>query len=758
MAEWWETAPTAQEYASGQITPVAQPPLQAGDKWWEKLPTAAQYASGEAAGPPPPEPGSPEAMAAEVKEPSFWEQVSSAVTGRGRRIEGVPELPENLARDGKLTRTMYVLSLARDNPKAMLNLAKKNLPGAEFKTDQWGNLMVWLPAEYQTMENQMVNGMNQPVPKPFGEERLFYLNKPGMSAGDIAQYGPEIAGLGLGAGIGGVAGKAILGTAGRIAGTAIGAGAASLAEDAAGAAGGTGTGLDVMRAGKDSLITAGTEGVGSIVGPLYRAFRGSEALFDATTGKLTPAGIAKLKAQGLDPEAVGQEFSRIFAEQASRGANPTEATAYAGAQSLPTPVRLSKGDLTRDVSQQGFEDAALKGAYGERAKNEMTAMRAEQQDQLRANVGQIGSRLSGGQSLAPGEGATNAMMATQKSAKQLRRAVDSAYESAKTIGNAGLNADHVGATASNMVETIGADFDIAALPKTQKAINDLNEIATKGGPIDIKALENWRTRVVNAGRGDFGPEGVALTRVKKSYDEMIQEALDHDLMTGDPATIAQWQQARALRKDFGDMFESNKIIERMVRNKVEPDQAVNYLFGAGRLGYAKQSAEAAAQLKKILGADNPAWKGLKEEAFTRMMRDAQGPLDANLVPTINGTAFAKNLNDAMIQSPTLMRTLFDKEELGLLQQFKETALRATNRVPGAVNSSGTAYALSRIVQNMFGAGGTAMQALYGRALKPLVGDYRTIQAARGVPEAMPLIPPGVAGALGATAASQRPQQ
>lgn len=671
------------------------------------------------------------------------------VSGAGRKEDGIEELPSNILVGNKPVSIKELLMMGRGDNKAMVDIASKHIPGASFRQDKWGNPIIKIPGRVAVMDRESSDDFNM-TPTELGNDREFYINRPGLSSQDATDYAPETVALAAGGGVGGVAGRAALGAVGQVAGTMAGTGAASVGLDKAAQGVGSKQPVNWDRVKSDSLWAGGLESAGMVAkwlgGKIF-----SSKLYDKATGELTERGKGLLQELGINADDMTKAMKQEFAEQASKAANPADALAVADAKTLPSKVDLTKGDLTRDVSQQAFEDSAHKGVYGERAKTIMSGARAGQQDALRENVEAIASNLGGGTRMQPGEGANAAAAALRTQAKTEKAGVNAAYEAARGSGEAIDKKPF-----ADMVEAVGTDlrsnFDMGALPQAERLLAQAESIVSVGTKPG-QGLESWRTRISNAmktAQRNNPTEALALKKMQKGYDDMIEAQVDQGLLAG------KWADAVKSRANYGKKFQSDRIIDTIVRNKVPPDQAVNYLFGAGRLGYGKQATEALEKMKGLLGETSPAWQGLKQETFLRLTRDADGPLDQSMKAMFSGTTFARNLDDAMERAPTLMRTMFSKEEMALLQQFKRTALRATNRVPGAVNHSGTATELARITQRIFGPAATAVQAIYTRFGKPAIGMGRAINATSGMSAApkQTLLPPGVFGAGAAAAVGQ----
>lgn len=660
-------------------------------------------------------------------------RVQDAYSGEGRREEGIDELPENIAATGDHPSwAKEAMALARDNPKAAADIAQARIPGSTIRVDQWGNPIIRIPQTAVRFERRPVmrggSVLFDQVPVPVNESKEYYLNKPGLSAQDAVNYMPDAALLMAGGAGGAKLGQAALGEAGKIGGAGVGSGGASVIMDLLARAVGSKQPVDWKKAGWTAAFGSAGQAIGDAGGWLLNKVRGNSALFDETTQRLTDKGRAAVRSAGYDPEGVSAQFSKEFADRAAAGATPEQAAAAAAGQALPVKVGMTKGDISRDVSQQAFEDSAAKGVYGEAAKNKIVPFRQGQQDALRANVAEIPKVLGGGQVATPGEGATAAATAIRSKAQAAKTAINEAYDAARSSEasiTGGLDDLATGARA-----IVEKDHNLGGLTRTNALLNELDEIATAPATAEnapIRRLFEWRAKAT-AAKAAGGEEAVALRKAINEYDGFMQKALDNDLLAGDENAIDLWRKAIAGRAEYGRNFESNKIVQRFVDGKVEPDQAVNYLFGTARLGMDKQSAGALKQVKDLLGENSPQWRGLKEEAFLKMAGGSEGQFGQDMQRMFSGDKFASQFDNAMRKSPTLMRTLYTPQELSLIQNFRDTALRATNRVPGAVNYSGSATELARIARNLFGVGSDVMTAIYGKWGRPIVGGVRAESA------------------------------
>jgi hypothetical protein len=515
---------------------------------------------------------------------------------------------------------------------------------------------------------------------------------------------------------------------------------------------------------------------GEFVGPVADKMIGTVSRFFTSVfnkgrlyinGKLTPEGVKVMEAAGIDPKAVTPEFAAAFDARVAGGITSENAAVLAEAESLPLAVRLSRGDVTRDPYLQGLEQDALMGAHGETARTLMTGYRAFQQQDLRANVPAIQQKLGGAETpmvAEPGQGAAAAMGRVKTLSDAAESRVDVAYAAARGSGTTMPGEAAVAFGRQARRGLVAEGFDVAAMPRVLRRLKEAGGILRrKGTAVIVDAMYLWRKRLVRdqkSVKASDPSEWAALQKLKKDFDSFMEASVDNALLIGDAEAVAMWTRAIEGRAAYGRMFGDNKIVKKLLEESVTQEQALNYLFGASKLGAKQDATLAIQQMKKLLGPESAEWGALKEEAFLRLLR-SQGrtELNENLTAAFSGRAFKTAFDDAVRDAPTLMRTLYSPGELTLLRQFRDVAVRATDRRAGVVNTSNSATVLARIVQRLFGSGSQPLQIIVSRFAKPFTEAYRGFQAREATsfrPAPQALLPTGMAG--GATGLAVPPER
>lgn len=658
------------------------------------------------------------------------------ITGKGRRE--FPDMPQFFGNTSFPIATAGRLALGlatATDPAQERDIVAAAVPDAKFREDKFGNTIVTLD-----------------------DGKDFYLNPAGMTALDVlrafAQGGVYTATMGAGAGAGSAlmrAGRGALTAAGTSAG--LDAGATALGSD---------QGVNLPRAAIAGVTGGVFEGGAAIVNRLARRMASG-----GRPQEITVTARTELEKAGFKPEEITDELVTYFVRQARDAVDPQQAAVAASGQSLPVPVRMTRGDVTGKPSDQMFESLATKGAYGRSAEAVMGAVRDEQQSALRANIPTIQERLAGGRPTvtARGDAGAAAQAALVGKNRALGSKVDAAYEAARA-SNAGM----AGADVQGLKFRIGqaaADY-LDAAPVALRTMNDLDGLAsTPNADALVSRLYAWRRKASSLAANAPNPtEAAALRNMVREFDAGMDDALKMGLIKGDEASVDLWKRAIKLRRGQTRLFQDGDLVADIVETearsgrptlKVAPEAASNLIFGAERAGLTSRP-EMARELKRmrsVLGPESTEWNAIREEAFMRLAQAGEGAFSGP-ERAFSGVNFKKALDAALEKNPAVMRTLFSPDEQKLLNQFANVAARVTGRVPGGDNPSGTAVAVSNIVQKMAGAsfagsklGALLQQLPIGTQLRNITNTVRIINRANNPVMTGATNRPGPAGAVGA---------
>ncbi len=407
MAEAWRSAPmvgtgtSAVAEGTGIVADVADVTDVATPAWKSApivpLTPRGVLPTGTAIGADPP-------AAERMPEDAPW---TSLFTGEGRTE--FPEAPELRAGTVDLSPTegpyWRVLAgiMTSAEPAQIADIAEKALPGSKRFKDKHGNLML----RYRG--------------------KRFYINKPGMSRTDLIQIlAQTVAFLPAGrmATLPGTLGKRLVTAAPANVATSVGL-------DVGAEALGSEQGVDYTRAAITGAAGMGAELISPLVSKFLRAVKRSPELLDQATGKLTDRGRRMAASVGMDSDKMGEELSRLFAEEAST------ATGAAGAvqriRGKEFGIAMTRGQAGGDFSALAKEEATRHGAYGEKAGDIMRQFDVEQQAQMQAARGRVQARLGGGETriVRPAQAGDVVGPGITARAAAKKEAVDVAYDAAR---------------------------------------------------------------------------------------------------------------------------------------------------------------------------------------------------------------------------------------------------------------------------------------------------------------------------------------
>lgn len=470
-------------------------------------------------------------------------------------------------------------------------------------------------------------------------------------------------------------------------------------------------------AGGGALLEAAVPGIASLV----QRIRGNPTLWSEGAGRLTPPGEQAAREAGLDPAQASAALQREFAALAQRAVRPDEALAVAQARGLPVPVPLRRGQVSLDPDQQMFESQAGKGVFGPLAGETIRASDEAQQTALRANVPAIQQRISGTQNpRVPelGAGVNQVQQALVANERAAARNVERLYETARTGRDASISRPIYNQGVFNVFNRVLGSYDSEAIPNTARVLQRFAR-AIEGQPeaeplvSEMFAIRARLAAIQQATKGGDGLEYAASGAAKRELDNWLTNLMDESALSGDPAAVARWRAAIAARRDYGRRFEADNMVEKLTAAqpsaegearvlKLDPSAAVNLIFARDDIGWVAKAGlfRDLMTVRRELGPQSSAWRALREEAFLRIARTAEGASG----PTgreFSGANFAKAWEQMQAKNPQILRILFNEQERNLISQFATVARRVTTNVRGGNNTSNTSVGNAQVMRRLF---------------------------------------------------------
>lgn len=399
--------------------------------------------------------------------------------------------------------------------------------------------------------------------------------------------------------------------------------------------------------------------------------------------------------QGFIP----REMANLPPEQASRAA-----------LFLRNKVPYSAGDITQDVSQQGIEDLALKGAYGPEAQAMATTFREGQQGALQEAADRTLATIGKGTPRATNEAdiATAIQQGLRNTSDTEWAAVNKAYHKVQKSGTAAVPV-RAFAPLKDTIKQIKLDYPVETLPKANAAISRIDDFFSKykgdNAALNYKHVDNFRKFLGNSlSSSQDDAERAVLGKLRGAMDGIVDDAVEQGLIRGNPETMTALKSARGTAKDYFSRFEDNKIIDTIIRKDMTPESIISLILGYGKLGGKKEAATTIGNIKNLLGDASPEFQQIKQAGLLRILGT---DMQALAKEGLSGIKPASNLDDVIRSNKSLWTTLYTPEEQGMITELAKLIKDATVKQPGAVNYSGTTPALLRFVNSFLGKFGFA---------------------------------------------------
>jgi len=657
---------------------------------------------------------------------------SIPVYGEGIGVEELGAGPSFMDKGNRL-HTAIVSSFDDNRLRASISQVE---PDAKFQLDKFGNLVAGMP-----------------IRDEYGEitsYKKFYPNPKGLDAPTIGQIATGAvlsmpttkATAALGLPTAGYKGAAVTGMAEAGLLEGISSQAAdqpfNLSEIPSGAIGG--------------ILGKGVFDVASVVKRLAPEFIKNPQLFNSRREEINRAVID----MGLNPEEIMAGLRADVEEMVRQGLDPLESVRTATARSLPHPVSLTSGQVTGVKSQQLFEDQAAGGSYGQTAESKMRAKLESQQTDVGENIPAIQAIMAGTEPpIDRGLGAQSAQQSLSQQRDVAEQGYKEAYQSAEaaTAFTDPANANEFNQVLSDSLKDYRAG--VGGAPATFSLLDETMNQLSDGA--SVQSLFDLRKAIVKQQMAG-GVEAGAAGALKRGLDDVLVAQMERNLLYGNPASVAKGLDAISKFKDFKNVWDNQGILKTLTEQttrdgnivlKVAPEDAANAILGKG---IAQSTSKTnlfrdLVTLKKLL--PEAEWNKIRQEAFIKLADTMQTSGKVGKEASLKFNKSWRNLKD---QNNTLVKLLFTKEEMGLIDNLAGTSALIAGSAKNTSNSATAAMGAFQMLAKSLGASNPAkmfMQVKGMNALQVMAGNMRLIPTLRG--SMTPLDSKGVAAGMGAMA-------
>ena len=564
---------------------------------------------------------------------------------------------------------MGVLASSSDDDR-IKKAFQEAIPDSQFQQDKFGNLVVIAPTSRD--ENSQPLTWERFYPNPSGADLATAYNV--SSVASLAQPVNKF--------IGGGAGWTAAALTGATEGGLLEAFSSYLADDK----------YDVMEVPKSGFGGLLSKPFGDLFGLAYNKIKSivtKARVGDMPTGEAEQAIADALAEEGLNPNDVMDTVYREMNTDIGAGANPADSARYRTAQNLPTPVRMTRGDIGDDKSRELFEDSVQSGTYGPSAREEMQTLRNNQVTDINQNLDQIQHQMAGvdGQVIDKRAGGVQAQQELVLAKEAQGQARNDAYDAARA-SVAFIDPEAGGQIAGTILQNVRTNFSPTNAPQAFKIFNDEMAPLLQEGQ-SLRSIFETR-QILTQHAKQAGPEGAAAAAMNRQLDNLLIDQANDLLLYGDSKAVGTWLDAIGKHKDFMRKWEDNGILKELTSEGIRDgekvlnkgaDDVANAIFGLSLSPNRTNMTRDLITLKKDLSPET--WNSLRQEFFIKLsekMMKTDG--------TLQGTTFATSWNEIK-KNKTLVNTLFTQAERANIDALASTAMRISSSAKNYSNSANT---------------------------------------------------------------------
>lgn len=355
------------------------------------------------------------------------------------------------------------------------------------------------------------------------------------------------------------------------------------------------------------------------------------------------------------------------------------------AEQLRVPVKLSKGQATRDLAQQQFEIETAKN-YPQDVGKPLLQAQAQRNENILQNfdtfVDATGKEAYGLR--ATGKVVDDALV---KATNEAKTKINEAYTKAR---NAGETAELVDVTpVQKFVSSLEAESINAPIIKTVDM--KLNQLA-QNGKLSINDLEEVR-KMVNRLSGD--------TKSNMEYGRQINQLIDS---TTENAGGQLYKDARALRAKYAREFENVGVVDKLLSKKpgtTDRSVALEDVFGHSVLNGSLDDVMAIGRTLKKAGPEGQqAWKELQGQTIEHIKDQVTRSIDKDIYgnPVVSPAKFKAVVRE--LDQDGKLDYIFGKKGAQEVRDLLETTELVNAPLKGAANYSNTSSAIIRALDKI----------------------------------------------------------
>lgn len=364
----------------------------------------------------------------------------------------------------------------------------------------------------------------------------------------------------------------------------------------------------------------------------------------------------------------------------------------ATAEALPVPIRLTKGQATRDFEALRFEGETAKNPnLGAPLRERSASQNAQLAQNFEALIDETGARATS--AIETGRIVDRALVqaaAKKKAEYRIKyREADKAGEMAEPVST-GPIVDFLTENASaNAPELAGASLGIAQRELIRLGGAEMVDGQLVARELPLKQVELLRRQIGNA--MDAAPDNATNLRMGVMLRELIDQQTEG--MGGD-----LYKQARSARRRYAQLFEDNAVVRDLLRTRrgtADRQVALEDVFRRSVLNGDRASVGMLRRTLQVAGGEEgaQAWRELQGATARHLLDEATKGVGTDMAgqPIFS----AAKLNNAVraLDTDGRLDFLLTKKGAQTVRDLNEIAKVVLTMPPGTVNTSNTASVL-----------------------------------------------------------------
>jgi len=201
--------------------------------------------------------------------------------------------------------------------------------------------------------------------------------------------------------------------------------------------------------------------------------------------------------------------------------------------------------------------------------------------------------------------------------------------------------------------------------------------AEQPAAVSVQGIEQARKRLSffrSAASNDADRR--AATQIMRQFDDWQSNAFENALFSGGDEALNAFRQARSAnaswrQRFFNDEDDAGKFVQRIVTGEVTPQEAANYIVGAGKVGAKGVSSRLLTRIAQATNNDPEAMQAIRGGVWNRLSQATEG---TNAKPAAK---VASDIGEFLNGSGRdVAQRLFTPEQQGIMRAYADT-LRQT---------------------------------------------------------------------------------